>query len=315
MKAIWLQDKQISLVSLPIPEPTELESLIKISLAGLCATDQELATGYYSFSGVPGHEFVGVVEQGPKHLMGQRVVADINIPCHQCSSCHRGLVHHCQQRKVLGIKDHPGAFSEYITLPNENLFIVPPTVSDEQAVFAEPLAAALEIQEQVDLGSKPDVLLIGAGKLGQLIARTLALHDINLLVTARSENSLKTLSTLGISTSLVTDLPAKQFDLVIECSGNPTGFNTAVNAVKPRGCLVLKSTYGDRVAVDLSQLVVNEVTIIGSRCGPMDKALSLLESTQLNPTDLITDRFALEDAEKAFARSLSPKAVKVLIKP
>lgn len=315
MKALWLQDKQISLQTRPTPEPSETESLIRISLAGICATDQELAKGYYGFQGIPGHEFVGVVEKGPENLVGQRVVADINIPCQRCSYCQQDLQHHCPNRKVVGIKNHPGAFAEYITLPNENLFLVPPTLSDEQAVFAEPLAAALEIQEQVNLSNSPNILLIGAGKLGQLIARTLAGLGQNLLVTARSERSLKPLESKGIQTCLVSQLPPQQFDLVIECSGNSQGFETAVNSVKPRGTLILKSTYRDNVSVNLSQLVVNEVSVIGSRCGPMEKALSLLNNNQLNPTDLITDIFPLDQGVSAFKKSYLPDSFKVLIKP
>lgn len=314
MKGLWLENKQLSLrENIPHPEPTENETLVRVVRAGVCNTDLELIRGYYPYTGILGHEFVGVVETGPDHLQGQRVVGEINAACGECSLCRRGMPTHCENRSVLGIVNHNGAFADYLTLPAQNLHPVPEKVSTDAATFVEPLAAALEIQEQVKINPGDRVLLVGDGKLGQLVAQTLALTGCDLLVVGRHEEKLAKLRDRGIQTGLVDAIAWRSFDIAVECTGNPEGFDIARRSLRPRGTLVLKSTYADRLTLDASSLVVDEITLMGSRCGPFAKALALLEENKVDVTSLIQTRYPLEQGLDAIAKAQQRGVLKVLL--
>jgi 2-desacetyl-2-hydroxyethyl bacteriochlorophyllide A dehydrogenase len=317
MQALWLEDRKLSLrTGLPIPEPQAGEALIRVRLAGLCGTDLELARGYYPFAGIPGHEFVGeVAEAADRSWIGRRVVGEINIVCGQCDSCRAGRPTHCENRSVLGIRGRHGAFAEYLALPVANLHPVPDSVPDEAAVFAEPLAAALQIQTQVAVRPGDRVLVVGAGRMGQLIAWTLALTGCDLQVAAKYSKQQRLLAERGIRVAAEDILPRRHFDLVVEATGSPFGFELARRAVRPRGTLVLKSTYRGDLAVDLSSLVVDEITLIGSRCGPFATALRLLEQRIVDPTGLIEAEYPLARGLEAFERAGQSGVLKVLVRP
>jgi 2-desacetyl-2-hydroxyethyl bacteriochlorophyllide A dehydrogenase len=317
MQALWLEDRKLSLrTGLPIPEPQAGEALIRVRLAGLCGTDLELARGYYPFAGIPGHEFVGeVAEAADRSWIGRRVVGEINIVCGQCDSCRAGRPTHCENRSVLGIRGRHGAFAEYLALPVANLHPVPDSVPDEAAVFAEPLAAALQIQTQVAVRPGDRVLVVGAGRMGQLIAWTLALTGCDLQVAAKYSKQQRLLAERGIRVAAEDTLPRRHFDLVVEATGSPFGFELARRAVRPRGTLVLKSTYRGDLAVDLSSLVVDEITLIGSRCGPFATALRLLEQRIVDPTGLIEAEYPLARGLEAFERAGQSGVLKVLVRP
>ena len=319
MIGLWLRDGELRLADgLEVPSPPPGEALVRVSQAGICNTDLELVRGYYPFDGILGHEFVGVVEASPagfEHLEGERVVGEINAVCGACSACSAGRRAHCENRTVLGIVNRNGAFAEYLTLPAENLHVVPDDVSDEAAVFAEPLAAALQIQEQVGFRAEDRVVVIGDGKLGQLIARTLALTGCSLCVVGRHPDKLAMLADHGIHTLLVdeTSLVLRDFDVAVECTGNAGGFDLARGALRPRGTLVLKSTYADRLTLDASRLVVDEITVVGSRCGPFAPAVRLLSEGNLGVEELIAARFPLSAGIEAFERARQRGALKVLL--
>ena len=314
MKALWLENNQLQLRSdVPIPEPPPGEALVRVVRAGICNTDLELLRGYYPYTGILGHEFVGVVEQGPKQLVGQRVVGEINAVCGECRFCRSGQPTHCENRTVLGIVNRNGAFAEYLTLPYANLHPVPDTVPTDVATFTEPVAAALEIQQQVSLRPDDRVLVVGDGKLGQLVAQTLALTGCELLVVGRHRNKLDRLAAREIKTGLADAVTERAFDLSVECTGNPEGFAIARRALRPRGTLVLKSTYADRLTFDVSSLVVDEITLIGSRCGPFPQALQLLSQEKLDVNYLIQTRYPLDEAIAAFDRAQERGVLKVLL--
>lgn len=313
MRALWLEDRLLGArQDVPRPVPPPGEALVRLRLAGVCATDLELVKGYYPFTGIPGHEFVGEVVSGDA-LVGRRVVGEINASCGRCPTCAAGRRTHCPARTVLGIKGRDGAMAEYLVLPIANLHVVPDHVPDEIAVFAEPVAAALEVQEQVALRPGSRVVVIGDGKLGQLVARTLALAGHRPTVVGRHRRKLALLSSLGIETASSDGLPPGEADVVVECTGNPDGLAIARAAVRPRGTIVLKSTYHGEVTVNLSGIVVDEVTLVGSRCGPFAPALALLAGGTLRVDDLIDERFALADGVAAFAAAGAPGVLKVLI--
>lgn len=372
MRAVWLEDGRIRVRDdVPVPEPPPGEARVRVTLAGICNTDLELIRGYYPFTGVLGHEFVGVIEEvagegasDPREpeagggggaradagaasgrasdLVGRRVVGEINTVCGRCRHCREGRPTHCARRTVLGIAERDGAFAEYLTLPVRNLHLVPDAMPDEIAVFTEPLAAALEIQEQVEVRPDDRVLVVGDGKLGQMIARSLALTGCHLTVVGRHERKLALLEKAGIETVEAPAAPADRpwepgetpdqralppeaplppglepgrFDLAVECTGNLSGFATARAALRPRGTLVLKSTYAGELALDASSLVVDEITLVGSRCGPFEPALELLAEGRMDPRPLIDDRFPLAEAEAALARARARGVLKVLLEP
>ncbi|MGD8329070.1 MAG: alcohol dehydrogenase catalytic domain-containing protein [Acidobacteriota bacterium] len=324
MIGLWLQNGELSLRSdLPRPEPAPGEALVRVLLAGICNTDLELVRGYYPYEGILGHEFVGVVEKAPAghaHLEGRRVVGEINAVCGDCPECDAGRSNHCEKRTVLGIVDRDGAFAEYLTLPVGNLHQVPDKLPNEAAVFTEPLAAALRVGKQVDLAESERVLVVGDGKLGQLVARVLRLSAPYLCVAGRHFHKLALLGNLGIDTVAVDDesevTPARtlrRFDVAVECTGNAEGFELARRALRPRGTLVMKSTYAGDLTFDASGLVVDEITLVGSRCGPFAPALELLTSGAVQVEELIADRYPLSAGLAAFEHARRRGTLKVLL--
>ena len=318
MNALWLENNKIDVRSVDRPRKPN-EALIKIRKAGICSTDLELVKGYYPYTGILGHEFVGEVMEADGEdrasWIGQRVVGEINVVCHQCEQCLNGRPTHCESRTVLGIVNRDGTFAEFAQLPIANLHRVPDSVSDEMAVFTEPLAAALEIQEQINIKPTDRVLLIGAGRLGQLIAQTLALTGCDLRVVARHKQQQDLLKARGIRIITEAEIQRWRWDIVVEATGSPSGFLLARQAIRPRGTLVLKSTYKGDMTVNFSSIVVDEINLLGSRCGPFEPALRLMESRQVDPTVLIANEFKLGEALKAFERAAETGVLKVLVEP
>ena len=313
MNALWLENNKISLRDVPQHRRPN-EALIKIRKAGICSTDLELVKGYYPYTGILGHEFVGeVVEAEDASWIGQRVVGDINVVCNHCEQCLHGRSTHCENRTVLGIVNRDGTFAEFTQLPVTNLHRVPDSVPDEMAVFTEPLAAALEIQQQIQIRPTDRVLVIGAGRLGQLIGQTLTLTGSDLRVVARHAHQQNLLKARGIRIIAEEEIKPWRWDIVVEATGSPSGFSLARQAIRPRGTLVMKSTYKGEMSINFSSLVVDEINIVGSRCGPFEPALRLMESRQVDPTVLITDEFKLAEALKAFERAAEAGVLKVLI--
>ena len=313
MQSLWLEDQNLSLRDIRRPSKPD-EALLRVRLAGICGTDLELARGYYPFTGVPGHEFVGEVVGSPdQSWIGKRVVGEINAVCGDCEQCKNGRPTHCEKRTVLGITNRDGVHAEYTCLPLVNLHVVPENVSDEAAVFTEPLAAALEIQEQVHFQPTDRVLLIGAGRLGQLIAQTIALTGCDLRVLARHPHQQALLKNRRIKLISETDIQLRYWDVVVEATGSPSGLGLARQAIRPRGTLVLKSTYAGELTLNLSPFVVDEITILGSRCGPFAPALRLLERGEVDPTVLIAERFPLSRGVEAYKTAKKPGILKVLL--
>jgi threonine dehydrogenase-like Zn-dependent dehydrogenase len=314
MKGVWLEEGKVSLRNdIGDPVPPAGEALVRVRYAGICSTDHGLIRGMYPFAGIPGHEFVGDVAEGPDDIVGKTVVGVISASCHRCPVCRAGRAGHCPARTVLGIQDRHGTFAEYITLPAVNLHVVPDTVHMETAVFVEPLAAALEILEQVHVRPTDRVLLVGPGKLGQLVARVLRLTPCALTVAARSGHSRDRLPA-GIRTCAPDDVETAAFDLVIECTGNSEGFGVARRGVRPAGTLVLKSTHGLDTKFDMTMAVVDELKVVGSRCGPFAPAIDLLASGRIDPAPLLDQVFDLDDAKDAIAASLEPGVLKVMLR-
>ncbi len=300
---------------IPDPVPPEGEALVRVHLAGVCNTDLEILHGYVPFRGILGHEFVGTVESalGHEDLVGERVVGDINATCGECAACLAGEGHHCPARTVLGIVGRDGCIAEFCVLPVRNLHRVPPSVPDGTAVFVEPLAAAFRIPEQISLDGNERVLVMGDGKLGLLIA--MALRDIagEVVVSGRHEAKLAIAAAAGARTVMADELEETGFDIVIDATGSASGLAEALGRVRPLGTVVLKSTVAGETTAPLSGAVVNEVTIIGSRCGPFVAALRALESGAVDPAPLVTARYPLAEAEAALARAADPDALKILV--
>jgi threonine dehydrogenase-like Zn-dependent dehydrogenase len=303
----------------PAPDLDQLpadEALVRVHQAGICNTDLELIRGYAAFRGVLGHEFVGVVEASPGDpaWVGRRVVGEINIPCGLCEMCRSGLTMHCLSRAALGIRDWDGAFADYLSLPLENLHPVPEGVSDDQAVFTEPLAAALSVLSQTQIRPQDRVILLGDGKLGQLIAQVLALTGCNLTVEGHHADKLALLESLGIATRRTeTGDEEALANVVVEATGTPSGFIAAQRRVRPRGTLVLKSTYRDLPSTDLSKIVVDELRVVGSRCGPFGAALRLLERDLVKVEPLIHARYPLEEGVAALEHASQQGTLKILL--
>jgi len=319
LKAIWLDQSAEPSVrlrtDLPAPAPGPDEALVRVRLAGVCSTDLALVDGYYPFTGVLGHEFVGEITaaaDGPERI-GERVVGSINVSCGRCRECQACRPSHCREREVMGIKGHQGAFAEYLRLPLANLHCVPDAVSDRVAVFAEPLAAALEVPERAPIKPSDRVLVVGAGRLGQLIARVVALTGASLDVVARRAHQRGRLAPAGIRAIGEDQVEAAGYDLAIDASGAPGGFRLARSAVRPRGTLCLKSTYRGEVPVDLSSLVVDEIQLIGSRCGPFPAALRLLAERRIDPSPLIDIIEPLETGVAALRHAADPGVLKAVI--
>ena len=317
MQALSLVSGQLCyLRNVSLPKPGQGEALIKILIAGICSTDLEIVKGYADYEGILGHEFVGFVEDASDAAwIGQRVVGSINIGCQDCEVCHSDGPEHCLSRTVLGIHGHDGAFADYVTLPIDNLHQVPQIVSNEQAVFTEPLAAALRILEQVVVSPSTRLAVIGPGKLGMLIAQVLALNGTDLTVIGRRKSSLEMARTLDIQTGLAEHIEDNSFDLIVEATGNEAGLAQALRLVKPRGVLILKSTFSGVSRIDLTKLVVGEVSVVGSRCGPFAPALRLLESGSLMIDDMIAATYRLSEGAAAFKHANQPGVRKILLHP
>ncbi|MGQ9586343.1 MAG: MDR/zinc-dependent alcohol dehydrogenase-like family protein [Anaerolineae bacterium] len=315
MKALRYTGKTIELVrDHPEPALKPGEALLRVRMAGICNTDLEVLRGYADFAGTLGHEFVAMVEScGDPAWVGKRVVGEINLTCGQCAMCRRGLPSHCLERTVLGIRRRDGAFAEFLTLPVRNLHAVPESLSDQQAVFVEPLAAALEILEQVAIRPSDRVLVLGDGKLGLLVVQVLRLTGCDLTLVGHHLENLALAQGWGACTRLEGDGVPGMADVVVDCTGSPSGFALALEKVRPRGTLVLKSTYHGRVEADLSALVVNEVTVVGSRCGPFGAAIRLLQQRLVDVAPLVSRTYVLDDGEEALRHAAEPGVLKVLL--
>lgn len=316
MKALRFEHGELKLAEIPTPH-SEDEALVRVTLAGVCNTDLEIVRGYAGFNGTLGHEFVGMVEASPdKSQIGRRVVGEINIGCGNCENCQAGDARHCATRTALGIHHRDGAFAEFLTLPPHNLRFVPDKVSDRQAVFTEPLAAACEILDQVSIADSHKVAVIGDGKLGQLIARVMATTGCELILIGKHADKLELAAQAGIKTLKLGAemLSPRSFDFVIEASGSASGLQTALELVKARGTIILKSTFhGGAVPVDTTRIVVDEISLVGSRCGRFESALKLLESGQVSVESLIAAEFKLDDAVNAMAYAAKPGTLKTLL--
>ena len=337
MRALYWDGYELSLnLSYPTPPKSKIEdreskivgatgsrpgfshsqaALVKVHLAGICSTDLQIFKGYMGFRGVPGHEFVGSVAEGPQELVSKRVVGEINFACGRCAYCSRGLDRHCPSRSVMGILRADGAFAEFVSVPVANLHVVPASVSDEEAVFTEPVAAAFEILEQVQVNPGDEVLVLGDGKLGNLCAQVLRLTGANVTALGKHEDKLKTIKRSGVRTMLLSDWKPKSFDVVVEATGSPSGLELAMSAIRPRGTLVLKSTLAGEHKVSLSPLVINEIAVVGSRCGIFPPALDALSEKIVTVTPMIEKVYPLSNGVEGVAHAGIPGARKILLQP
>jgi threonine dehydrogenase-like Zn-dependent dehydrogenase len=330
--AFRVHNGKLMAVKAPLPEVRRRWALVRVRLAGICNTDVEILRGYHNFRGIPGHEFVGEVVEVrgvsvAEHArwIGRRVVGEINVSCSAygyrpvCTFCRRGLKTHCARRTVLGIVAHDGAFAEYLTLPLENLHAVPDATGDEQAVFVEPLAAACEILTQVKVTQFREAAVLGDGKLAQLIARVLRNVLPRVVMYGKHESKLKLARGAGVESKVVhgtlndSKRIRESYGLVVEATGSPTGLSLAQHITRPRGTLVLKSTFHGAAPVETWPIVVKEITVVGSRCGPLEKAIALLRSHKVDPTPLITRVFPLAQAESAMRFAQKKNVMKVLL--
>ncbi|MYC83682.1 MAG: alcohol dehydrogenase catalytic domain-containing protein [Acidobacteria bacterium] len=321
MKAVVF-DRKLEVVNAPKPAFTGNESIVRLIQAGICNTDLEITRGYFGFKGVLGHEFVGRVESSrTTSLVGARVVGEINAACSRCEFCRSGWDRHCPQRSVLGILNRDGAFREYFTLPEQNLHPVPDSVSDDDAVFVEPVAAACEILDQVDIQRAEKIAVLGDGKLGLLVAMVLdqarpaAQPPVTLI--GKHPEKMRLVEDLGVSTLHLrsTRTADRSYELVVEATGSPSGLDLALRLLKPRGTVVLKSTFHGRQSFDPASVVVDEITLLGSRCGRFEPALDLLAGKRIRPSRLIRDSLPLTRAPEAFRLAQSPGVLKVLLHP
>lgn len=294
-------------------EPTKApgESIVHVRMAGICGTDLELAKGYMGYRGIPGHEFVGeIVDSANPALRGRRIVGEINAACGECRACAQGLGRHCESRTVLGILGRDGAFADYLRLPECNLIPVPDSISDEFAVFVEPLAAAYEIFEQISIPRNQSVLVLGDGRLGALVAMTLKAEGYEVIVGGHHPEKV---GRLGLATQHEKDL-SDRYDVVVDCTGASTGFSRALELVRPRGTLILKSTAAASANLNLAPIVINEITVLGSRCGRFAPALKALESAKIDPRPLISAILALDDGLHALDEAAKSSNLKILLK-
>ena len=315
MIAVHLEAGKVAIRNTRIPRPPSGFALIRLLAAGICNTDLELQKGYYGFAGTPGHEFVGEVVAADNHKwLGKRVTGEINLACGKCSWCAKGLGRHCPSRKVLGIVKHPGAFREYLTLPETNLHEIPAYIPIQEAVFIEPLAAACEILDQINFPPGSDVAVLGDGKLGLLIGQVLQANGLQVHQYGRHRDKLALLKRLGVDTiAAARKIPANRFDFVVDATGSAQGLQQAIHMTRPRGTVVMKSTLHGPVSIDAAPIIVNEVTLVGSRCGRFQPALDLLSTRKVQVSDMVSDQFLLQDAAKAFKRAAEPGVLKVLL--
>ncbi|MCK4602959.1 MAG: alcohol dehydrogenase catalytic domain-containing protein [Phycisphaerae bacterium] len=314
MLALVFDGEAVLRADYPEPQPGGDEALVAVRTAGVCSTDLEVMKGYMGFSGVMGHEFVGSVLEGPRRLKGKRVVAEINCVCGRCDLCKAGLSNHCRDRTVLGIDGRDGVFAEYVAIPVENLYEVPSGVSDEEAVFVEPLAAAFQLVRQIRFDRSGRAVVLGDGRLGQLVARVLKPLVGQLLLVGKHAVKLEAAEKQGIQTAMLGEfIPRGQADVVVDATGSASGLELAMRTVRPRGTIALKSTFAGEEKLNLSVLVVNEITVVGSRCGPFPDALRALEKHRINVSALISKRFPLTEAVKALQTARKVDNIKVLI--
>jgi alcohol dehydrogenase len=311
MLAVHLENERVEVREIPKPTRPEGFALLRLLAAGICNTDLELQRGYYGFSGTPGHEFVAeVVESDAATLIGRRVVGEINLCCRACEWCRKKLGRHCPHRTVLGIVKHPGAFQEYFTLPEANLHVLPDSIPTERAVFTEPLAAACEILDQVHIPCNETVAVLGDGKLGLLVAMVLGANGYRVHQFGHHPEKLRIAGAAEASTG---EPPTAAFDWVVDATGSAEGLRRAVAMTRPRGTLILKSTRHGLVPVDTAPIIVNEITLVGSRCGRFEASLPLLDHDLIRVDEMIADRLPLAEAPAAFARAATRGTLKVLL--
>ena len=323
MVGAWIEDGTVSVRNdLPDPVAGDGEVVVRVLAVGICGTDLGILRGELDFRGIPGHELVGVVENGPQDWRGIRVVAEINVTCPgdrtepaRCRECRAGRSSHCLRRTAIGIRDRPGALARRIALPSRNLHTVPTSLSDEVATLVEPLAAAFRILEQVEIDDDDSILVVGPGRLGILVARVVEATGARVLAAGRSRRGIERARAAGLATVHRDEVAVGTFDVAIDCAGDPTGFALARSAVRPAGTLVVKSTYARPFEVDVRSLMVEELRIVGSRCGPFPRALDALATGAIEVQDLIDSRFSLSDTPAAFHRAAQPGAGKVLVVP
>jgi alcohol dehydrogenase len=315
MLAVHLENHRVELRQVRRPQRPEGFALIRLLFGGICNTDLELRRGYYGFRGTPGHEFVGeVVAADNPNLLGRRVVGEINLSCGKCEWCRKGLGRHCPTRTVLGILGHPGAFREYLTLPEVNLHVLPDSVNTESAVFVEPLAAACEILDQAAIPDDARIAVLGDGKLGLLIAQVLHARRKSVHLYGRHKNKLGIAERAGVDVTVVKNkLPKNEYEWVVEATGSPDGLRQALQMTRPRGTVFLKSTVHASGKIDMAPVIVNEITLIGSRCGRFEPALALLKSHRVNVADMISGSMPLAQASRAFADAAKAGVLKVLL--
>ena len=316
MLSVHLENGAVTVRKAARPRRAEGYSLIRLLAAGICNTDLELQRGYYGFRGRPGHEFVGeVVESDNARLRGKRVVGEINLACRQCDWCRRGLGRHCPARTVLGIVRHPGAFAEYLTLPDGNLRVLPASIPTRHGVFVEPVAAACEILDQVRIPRRgAQVAVLGDGKLGLLIAQVLRAHRAEVILFGRHREKLAIARAAGVVTHTASArMPVKEFAYVVDATGSAEGLQTAVSMTQPRGTVVLKSTVHGEVSVNTAPVIVDEIALVGSRCGRFEPAIKLIAAGALRLDDMLSATFPLPSAPDAFARAGTKGVLKVLL--
>ncbi|MFN8529658.1 MAG: alcohol dehydrogenase catalytic domain-containing protein [Anaerolineae bacterium] len=313
MRALTLTDSVRLDLSVPDPIPTADQCLIQIERAGICNTDLELVKGYMGFQGILGHEFVGTVLEGDKAWIGKRVVGEINIADCTCDLCQRGIPSQCRHRTTLGIDRHPGVFADRVALVTRNLYEVPDNVHTDRAVFTEPLAAAFQILEAVHISPRDRVIVVGAGKLGLLCAQVVRMTGADVSVVVRRERPAKVLAGWGIRAIGMEEAPRKRSQFVIDCTGTAEGFAAGLQLIEPRGTIVLKSTYAELPSADLTRAVIDEVRIVGSRCGPFAAALRALSSQLIDVEPLIDARYPLEEGLRALQHAAQPGCLKVLL--
>jgi threonine dehydrogenase-like Zn-dependent dehydrogenase len=312
MRAIVLSDTVEFTKTRPEPSPAGDEVLVRVLIAGICETDLQLVKGYMGFRGILGHEFVGVALSGP--FAGRRVVGEINCACWTCEMCARGLPTHCSRRSVLGILNHDGAFADLIAVPQRNLHLVPDSLPTEVAVFTEPVAAAFQIPAQIDVRGTDRIVVLGDGRLGNLCAQVLAGLSDHVTVVGKHQEKLALLSALGIETALLGEMSFdRAADIVVDVTGSDSGIPTALRLVRPRGTIVLKTTVAGTQTMPWAPFVIDEITLIGSRCGPFDKALAALEAGLVDVSPLISDRMDLATGVEALARAGTKPVLKILL--
>lgn len=315
MRAIRFEDRLVYDEHRGEPTPAPGDAVIRVHLAGLCATDHQIMRGYMGFRGILGHEFVGTVEAGPAEWLRKRVVCEINCVCRQCVQCQSGLSNHCSRRTVMGIRGRDGCFADLVAAPVHNLHEVPDAITDEEAVFVEPLAAAYQVAKQVPIDRRMNVAVVGGGRLGLLVAQVLVTTGCRLEVIGRNPQSLLFCEKRGIRARLISDMPARgDRDLVVDCTGTPDGLAAAIGFVRPRGTIVLKSTHAEPSGVDLAPIVVNEITVVGSRCGPFADAIHALARRAVDVSGMISRSYKIERWAEAFEASQRRDTIKVLLK-